>query len=88
MKTIVDLFIGESPWFWRRFLALAGGFTMLAGILNASFWDRDLPHASMTMNACQDGFWVVMTIYVAGGVVDSHLRRRADQGGPGNGSGS
>jgi len=73
------IFTGDREWAWRRRMALASGFTMLACILNSTFWDHDLQHSSMVMTNAIAGLGLVMTIYVGGSIADAKFKRDTEQ---------
>ena len=72
------IFVGDPTWAWRRRIAVSSTAVMLAGVLNSTFWDHDVAHASIVLTNCIAGLSAVMTIYVGGVVTDEHLRRKTE----------
>jgi hypothetical protein len=77
-RVLAGLFPDDGSWVWRRRVAVASSLVMMAGIVNSIFFDRDLAHSTMVMDRCQEGLALVLTIFVAGYVIDSHSRRKAE----------
>lgn len=67
---------GDPNWTWRRRMAFAGAAVNLSGIIAATWFPFDLPHASMVMTACQAGFLATMGIYGGLATVDDNLKRK------------
>jgi hypothetical protein len=72
------LFPDDGNWIWRRRMAVASTLAMLTGILHSTFVDYDLPHATMVMDACQQGLVFVLGLYIGGAVYDAHSRRKVE----------
>jgi hypothetical protein len=69
------IFTGDREWAWRRRVAITSAAVMHACIIDASFFDKDLAHSTMVMSNALQGLTLVMTIYVAGAVVDDKFKR-------------